>query len=81
MPPLSNWSEINPQLHSEKPELFSRLEELYGGDGGLDNVDAYVGGMLETSSGPGPTFRAVIKEQFQRIRDGDRFWFENTENG
>ncbi len=76
---MSNWSEINPQLYAEDPELFARLESLY--PGGPDDVDAYVGGMLETSIGPGPTFRAVIKEQFERIRDGDRFWFENEENG
>ncbi len=37
--------------------------------------------MLETGSDPGPTFRAVVREQFERIRDGDRFWFENEEMG
>lgn len=40
----------------------------------------YVGGMLETQGGPGPLFRAIIKEQFSRLRDADRFWFENTDN-
>ena len=24
--------------------------------------------------------RRIIKDQFERIRDADRFWFENTEN-
>ena len=23
----------------------------------------------------------IIKDQFERIRDGDRFWFENKNNG
>ena len=45
------------------------------------NIDLYVGGMLESRDGPGELFRAIIKEQFQRLRDADRFWFENTENG
>ena len=40
----------------------------------------YVGGMLETHGGPGSLFRAIIKEQFTRLRDADRFWFENTDN-
>ena len=37
--------------------------------------------MLESTHGPGPLFSTVIKEQFARIRDSDRFWFENTGNG
>ena len=36
--------------------------------------------MLETHGGPGSLFRAIIKEQFTRLRDADRFWFENTDN-
>lgn len=52
---------------------------LYGRD--LNNVDLYLGGMLESRNGPGPLFQAIILEQFKRIRDADRFWFENTQNG
>lgn len=47
----------------------------------LDNVDVYVGGMLESDGKPGELFTAVIREQFIRIRDADRFWFENEDNG
>jgi dual oxidase len=61
-------------------ELFRNLEKLYGSDC-LSKIDLYIGGMLESSSDPGPLFRAIIKEQFKRIRDSDRFWFENEENG
>ena len=45
-----------------------------------DNVDLYVGGMLESYDRPGPLFRKIIREQFERIRDSDRFWFENVEH-
>ena len=45
-----------------------------------DNVDLYVGGMLESYDRPGPLFSKIIREQFERIRDSDRFWFENTEH-
>lgn len=46
----------------------------------MDDVDIWPAGMLETSEkGPGPLFRAIIKNQFIRIRHGDRFWFENYE--
>lgn len=43
-----------------------------------DNIDVWTGGILETSHRPGPLFRAIIKDQFERVRDADRFWFENT---
>ena len=37
-------------------------------------------GMLETKTGPGELFTSIIKEQFETLRDSDRFWFENEEN-
>jgi dual oxidase len=46
----------------------------------LDNVDVWVGGILETDKGPGELFTKIIKDQFTRIRDGDRFWYKNTNN-
>ncbi|XP_071446049.1 dual oxidase [Hetaerina americana] len=76
---VTEWSQINPRLHSEHPELFAALKKAYGDR--IDDVDLYIGGMLESSDGPGPLFRAIIREQFTRIRDADRFWFENTNNG
>ena len=45
------------------------------------NIDLYVGGMLESYGGPGPLFTKIIQQQFERLRDADRFWFENKENG
>jgi dual oxidase len=60
--------------------MFHKLAELYDND--IDKLDAYVGGMLETTGdGPGELFTAIIRDQFKRLRDADRFWFENTNNG
>lgn len=42
-----------------------------------DNIDVWTGGILETTYRPGPLFREIIKDQFTRIRNADRFWFEN----
>ncbi|CAL1263202.1 unnamed protein product [Larinioides sclopetarius] len=81
LPPLTNWSQINPKLFELKPQMFEALEKAY--DGNLENIDLYIAGMLETEvdGRPGPLFRKIIKEQFERLRDSDRFWFENAANG
>lgn len=82
MPVVREWSEINPTLAREKPDIFKALREAYNDD--INNIDPYVGGMLETNpleGRPGPLFRRIIKEQFERIRDSDRFWFENEAAG
>ena len=61
-------------------QIFHKLKNLSNSD--IDNIDVWVGGLLETSkSGPGELFSAVIEDQFRRIRDADRLWFENTYNG
>uniref|UniRef100_A0A915BN44 NAD(P)H oxidase (H2O2-forming) n=1 Tax=Parascaris univalens TaxID=6257 RepID=A0A915BN44_PARUN len=78
--PTKNWTTINPLLYEKNPKMFIELAALYKGD--ISQLDAYVGGMLETNGeGPGELFGAVILDQFLRLRNGDRFWFENTQNG
>lgn len=48
----------------------------------LDDIDIWPGGLAETTSdGPGELFRTIISDQFTRIRDADRFWYENELNG
>jgi len=48
----------------------------------VDNIDVFVGGMLETTpNGPGELFKTILIDQMTTLRDGDRFWFENTDNG
>lgn len=60
-------------------QIFDQLKTVSGGD--INNIDIWVGGLLETSKdGPGELFSTIIEDQFRRIRDGDRFWFENKDN-
>ncbi|CAL1297932.1 unnamed protein product [Larinioides sclopetarius] len=58
-------------IKNELPKFYSSMNE----------VDLFLGGLLEADEGLGPVFKEIILEQFQRIRNGDRFWFQNTENG
>ena len=59
-------------------KVISKLADTYKD---ISKLDIYVGGLIEMTKGtPGPLFTEVILEQFLRIRDADRFWFENKEN-
>jgi CshA-type fibril repeat protein len=56
------------------PVLAAKLEAVYGD---VDRVDLWVGGLAEdTVPGGmvGETFRAVLIDQFLRLRNGDPFW-------
>lgn len=76
LPPVTTFSQIT----SDK-ELQSKLESLYGS---VDDIDLWVGGLAENhvpGSSVGPTFQAIIVDQFQRLRDGDRYWYQNQFSG
>lgn len=60
-------------------QLLRDIAELHNGD--ISNLELFPGGLLESLRGPGPVFSAIILDQFERIRNGDRFWFENRQNG
>ncbi|PSN44387.1 Dual oxidase [Blattella germanica] len=74
LPKIKDWNEINPPLFKKRPELLKLLVDVYSDK--VENVDLYVGGMLESRDGPGELFRAIIREQFTRIRDADRIFTE-----
>ncbi|CAN8187861.1 unnamed protein product [Coccothraustes coccothraustes] len=71
--PLQNWSSLAPHL---EPQVLQKVAALYGNN--MAGLELLPGGMLEAD---GSLFSAIILEQFLRLRDGDRFWFENTKNG
>lgn len=53
------------------------LEEMYSR---VEDIDLLVGGILEIpreSAAVGPTFLCLLKQQFTKIRNSDRFWYEN----
>ncbi len=53
------------------------LQHLYKS---VDDVDPWVGMLAEDhvpGGSLGPTATVVLTDQFTRLRDGDRFWFEN----
>ncbi|KAK5867225.1 hypothetical protein PBY51_011737 [Eleginops maclovinus] len=79
LPPVKTFQDINPKLNSTNPQLLREIAELYNRD--ISKLELFPGGLLESVSAPGPVFSAIILDQFERIRNGDRFWFENKQNG
>jgi peroxidase len=71
--PCANFSDI-----TTDPAVAATLSSLYGGN--VSRVEQWVGGLAESASSGtfiGPTFRAIIRDQFLRLRDGDPFFYEN----
>ncbi|XP_008581316.1 PREDICTED: dual oxidase 2 [Galeopterus variegatus] len=71
-----NWSDLNPNVD---PQVLKAVAALYDQD--LSHLEMLPGGLLESHGDPGPLFSAIVLDQFVRLRDGDRYWFENTRNG
>lgn len=62
---------------SSDAEVVSALESVYAN---VDEIDPWIGMMAEDlapGSSVGETIRAILVDQFTRLRDGDRFWYEN----
>lgn len=69
--PVKKFSEI-----TSNADMAARLKKLYLD---VDQVDAWVGGLCEDHarrSSLGPLFLRAWRREFRRIRNGDRFYYE-----
>ena len=67
-------------LRQDFPDKAMRdmLRDLYGNR--MDLVDLFAAGIAESheiGKAVGRTFGCIIADQFERMRDGDRFYYEN----
>jgi len=63
---------------SSNAEIQRRLSRAYSS---VDAIDAWVGGLAEDPVNGGMVGEFITKilvQQFEALRDGDRFWYENT---
>ena len=82
---LPTFSQARADLNLPRPVTFlditsdatvaAALFALYGGN--VSAVELWVGGLAESATSGafiGPTFAAIIRDQFIRLRDGDRLF-------
>lgn len=72
--PVATFADI-----SSDPGVQAALQTLYGS---VSDIDLWVGALAEdhlAGSSVGELIAAVLGEQFTRLRDGDRFWYERDD--
>jgi RHS repeat-associated protein len=60
-------------------DLQTALAAVYAS---VEDVDLFVGGLAEDHKAEamvGETFWTILQDQFQRLRGGDRLWYENSQ--
>lgn len=76
LPKVTDFAEITSDV-----AVQTALRETYGD---VDNIDLWVGGLAEDhvpGASVGPLFQRIVADQFMRLRDGDRFWYERDLQG
>uniref|UniRef100_A0A4W3J5W6 Peroxidasin homolog n=1 Tax=Callorhinchus milii TaxID=7868 RepID=A0A4W3J5W6_CALMI len=60
------------------PEIREKLKRLYGTPRNIDLWPALMVEDIIPGTRVGPTLLCLLATQFRRLRDGDRFWYENA---
>ena len=71
--PAASFADVSSDLETQ-----DRLASIYDD---VDEIDVWIGGLAEDrlpGAQVGELNYTIIKEQFELLRDGDRFWFEST---
>ena len=72
--PVTSFSQI-----TSSAALQQELQQIYGN---VNNVELFVGLMGEDhlpGSSLGPTEQSLLAKQFEALRDGDRFYYQNAD--
>jgi hypothetical protein len=72
LPRVTSFAQITSNV-----QVQQKLQQLYGS---VDNIDAFVGALAEDhvpGADVGPLTKAVLVNQFTRLRDGDRLFYLN----
>lgn len=75
LPCLTSWDDVS----RTDTDIGEELEDTYGNKQ-FDNADLWMVGLCEDRAHGGlvgRTFHCILVDQFSRMRDGDRFFYEN----
>jgi peroxidase len=76
LPRVTSFAQI-----TSNTSVQEKLQALYGN---VNNIDAWVGVLAEDhvpGSSAGALVQRVMANQFERLRDGDRFWYQRVFSG
>jgi peroxidase len=76
LPAVTSFAQI-----TKDTAVQAKLQQLYGS---VNNIDVFVGALAEdhvAGADVGPLTKAVLVDQFTRLRDGDRFFYLNQFSG
>ncbi|XP_077541333.1 salivary peroxidase/catechol oxidase-like [Haemaphysalis longicornis] len=74
MPKITDFSQLAEIMTPESAQAFAQVYKY------PDDIDLFPAGVNERSvpgGTLGPTFACIVAEQFRRMKNGDRFWYEN----
>ncbi|XP_065257111.1 thyroid peroxidase [Emys orbicularis] len=76
LPRLETQTDLNTVIANRK--VAEKIMELYSNP---NNIDIWLGGLAENflpGARTGPLFACIIGKQMKALREGDRFWWENS---
>ena len=76
LPAVTSFAEISSDV-----DVQNKLQLVYST---VDNVDPWIGILVEDhapGASVGITTLTVLKDQFERVRDADRFWYQRGYSG
>jgi len=89
---IPGYTEVYEQIFGESIETFDDLDPLFGENvaelfeqayDSVDQIDLWIGGISEITGDAntegllGPTFSAIIEDQFARLQNNDAFFYQN----
>ncbi|XP_043472374.1 chorion peroxidase-like [Leptopilina heterotoma] len=72
---INNWEDLERVIEKSTVQKFKLLYSS------VEDIDLFSAGLAEKSLNGGlvgPTFACIIAQQFSNLKNGDRFWFENS---